>query len=78
LWTELPADVEKDFNQANEAMQEELARLSSASSRVIAKGSGHYIQIQRPDVVIEAVHNVVDQCRAQDRTLATISLRIAQ
>ena len=78
LWTELPTDVEKDFNQANEAMQEELARLSSASSRVIAKGSGHYIQIQRPDVVTEAVHNVVDQCRAQNRTLATISLRVPQ
>lgn len=71
LWTGLPTDVEEDFNQASEAMQVELARLSSASSRVIAKGSGHYVQIQRPDVVIEAVHNVVDQCRSQDRISAT-------
>ena len=75
LWTELPTDVEKDINQANEAMQQELARLSSASSRVIAKGSGHYIQIQRPDVVIEAVHKVVEQCRQKSGSQRQISLR---
>ena len=82
LWmrwmTGLPTDVEKDFNQANEAMQEDLSRLSSNSSRVIAKGSGHYIQIEKPHVVIEAVRNVVDQCRAQTGPQRRISLRITQ
>jgi pimeloyl-ACP methyl ester carboxylesterase len=44
-------------------LQEELTRLSTHSTLVIAKGSGHYIQNDRPDIVIEAVHNVVDQAR---------------
>lgn len=59
----MPSDVASDFNEILEPMQEELAHLSSNSSHVIAKGSTHNIQIDRPDVVIEAVHNVVDQCR---------------
>lgn len=50
-------------NKASEHMQEELTRLSTHSTLVIAKGSGHYIQNDRPDIVIEAVHNVVDQAR---------------
>jgi len=79
LWmTGLPTDVEKDFNQTSEAMQEELPRLSSDSSRVIAKGSGHYIQIDRPDVVVEAIRKVVDQCRAQTGRQRQVSLRMAQ
>lgn len=59
----LPASVAKPMNQAWEQMQEELTHLSSNRARVIAKGSGHYIQIDRPDLVIEAVDKVVQQCR---------------
>jgi hypothetical protein len=44
-------------------MQEELAHLSTRGTQVIAKGSAHYIQIDRPEVVIDAVHNIVDQSR---------------
>jgi pimeloyl-ACP methyl ester carboxylesterase len=58
-----PVDVSRDFEKAWEPMQLELARLSTNSSRVIAKGSSHYIQIDKPDLVIEAVQKVVDQCR---------------
>jgi hypothetical protein len=44
-------------------MQEELAHLSSRGTQVIAKNSSHYIQLDRPDVVIDAVRNVVQQVR---------------
>jgi pimeloyl-ACP methyl ester carboxylesterase len=44
-------------------MQEELSHLSTAGTHVIARNSGHYIQIDRPEVVIEAVRTVVDQAR---------------
>ena len=44
-------------------MQDELGQLSNHSSHVIAKNSGHYIQLDRPDLVIEAVRNVVDHAR---------------
>jgi hypothetical protein len=40
-----------------------LSHLSSKGKQVIAKNSGHYIQLDRPDLVIEAVRSVVDQAR---------------
>lgn len=61
---ELPADLAQQTNQAWEKMQEELAHLSTRGSQTIAKNSAHYIQIDRPDVVVEAVRNVVQQARA--------------
>ena len=61
---ELPADLAKPANEAWEKMQEELAHLSTRVTRVVAKNSSHYIQIDRPDVVIDAVRGVVEQARA--------------
>ncbi|MGO8796833.1 MAG: alpha/beta fold hydrolase [Candidatus Sulfotelmatobacter sp.] len=60
---DLPEDLVNPFNDAWSQMQEELAQLSTRSTHVIAKNSGHYIQLDRPDVVIEAVRNVVEQGR---------------
>jgi len=60
---ELPPDLAKPVNEAWEKMQEELARLSSRGTQIIAKNSAHYIQLDRPDVVIDAVRNVVQQVR---------------
>lgn len=62
--SEFPADLAKATNQAWEKMQEELAHLSTRGTQTIAKNSGHYIQIDRPELVIEAVHNVVSEARA--------------
>jgi len=62
---DLPPDVANAANGAWEKMQEELAHLSSRGTQAIAKGSSHYIQIDRPGVVIDAVHGVVEQARAQ-------------
>ncbi len=61
---DLPADLAKSTNDAWEKMQEELAHLSTRGTQVIAKNSSHYIQMDRPDIVIDAVRNVVDQARA--------------
>lgn len=63
LLTDLPADLAKPTNQAWEKMQEELGRLSTKGTQVIAKGSAHYIQLDRPDVVIDAVRKMVEQTR---------------
>jgi pimeloyl-ACP methyl ester carboxylesterase len=62
--SDLPADLAKPTNDAWEKMQEELAHLSSKGTQAIAKNSGHYIQIDRPEMVINAVHSVVEQVRA--------------
>jgi pimeloyl-ACP methyl ester carboxylesterase len=60
---DLPEDLAKPANDAWLRMQEELAHLSSKGKQVIAKTSGHYIQLDRPDLVIDAVRSVVDQAR---------------
>jgi len=60
---DLPVDLAKPANEAWEKMQEELAHLSSRGTQTIARNSSHYIQMDRPEVVIGAVHAVVDQIR---------------
>jgi pimeloyl-ACP methyl ester carboxylesterase len=62
--SEMPPDLAKPTNDAWEKMQEELAQLSTRGTQTIARNSSHYIQIDRPDVVIESVRNVVNQARS--------------
>jgi len=61
--SELPPDLAKTTNDAWEKMQEELAHLSTRGTQTIAKNSSHYIQTDRPEVVIDAVRNIVEQAR---------------
>jgi pimeloyl-ACP methyl ester carboxylesterase len=63
LHPDLPEELDRTRNQVWAQMQEELSHLSTQGTLVIAKGSGHDIQNDRPDVVVQAVHNVVDQAR---------------
>jgi hypothetical protein len=44
--------------------QPELLRLSSNSAQVVAANSDHFIQRDAPDLVVAAVHEVVDAARA--------------
>jgi pimeloyl-ACP methyl ester carboxylesterase len=60
---ELPVDLSRRTNEAWEKMQEEMAHLSTRGTQNIAKNSGHYIQMDRPDMVIDAVRRVVDQAQ---------------
>lgn len=68
---EFPPELAKSTNEAWEKMQEELAHLSTRGTQSIAKNSSHYIQLDRPELVIEAVRGVVEQARQpSERTLA--------
>lgn len=60
---DLPEDLVKPTNDAWQQMQTELAQLSTRGRQVIARNSGHYIQLDRPDLVIAAVRDMVDQVR---------------
>ena len=40
--------------------QSKLAALSSDSKQVVAENSSHYIMIDRPELVISAIHDVVN------------------
>lgn len=57
----LSHDPGKDTNDVWSALQKDLVHLSTNSSQTIAAGSGHQIQRDRPDVVIAAIRNVVEQ-----------------
>ena len=48
-------------------MQKALARLSSRSKHIIAERSGHYIQMDQPEIVVDSVRQVVEATRASDR-----------
>ena len=61
--SDLPPEIAKPTNEAWEQMQVELSHLSTRGTQTIAKNSAHYIQVDRPDVVIDAVRNVVAQAR---------------
>jgi pimeloyl-ACP methyl ester carboxylesterase len=65
---DIPADLAKPTNEAWEKMQEELAHLSTRGTHEIAKNSSHYIQMDRPDLVIDAVRSVVEQARAAQQS----------
>jgi len=68
---DLPPDLAKPTNEAWEKMQEDLARLSTRGTQEIVKNSSHYIQIDRPDVVVDAVRTVVE--RARTAPVASVS-----
>jgi len=44
-------------------MQSELAALSSEAKQIIAEQSGHHIQLDQPDLVIDAIRDVLDAMR---------------
>ena len=44
-------------------MQEELKGLSSRSKRIVAKRSYHYVQVYRPELVVAAVREIVEDAR---------------
>jgi pimeloyl-ACP methyl ester carboxylesterase len=54
-----PMDVVMAWNQ----MQENLKQLSTRSRRIIAKGSSHYIQGNRPDLIEREVPKFIEQIR---------------
>ena len=55
----LPGDVEDAWDR----MQRNLLNLSTRSRRIIAQGSGHYIQLDRPKLIEQQVTLFIKQIR---------------
>jgi pimeloyl-ACP methyl ester carboxylesterase len=47
--------------------QEELTHPSTSSSHTVVNGSGHNIQLDRPELVIAAIRQIADKYREQER-----------
>jgi pimeloyl-ACP methyl ester carboxylesterase len=52
------------IEKARQELQAELVRLVSGGVQVNAIGSGHYVQLDRPELVIQAVQYVVKAAKA--------------
>ena len=60
---DLPPEIARPTNEVWQKMQDELAHLSTHGTHIVARNSAHYIQEDRPDVVIDAVRSVIEQAR---------------
>ncbi len=49
-------------------LAKEMAGLSTQGRHVVVEGTGHYIQLGRPDAVIDAVRQVVEAARRRQQT----------
>jgi pimeloyl-ACP methyl ester carboxylesterase len=59
----VPPQLEHEFAMTWNQMQEDLKNLSTRSRRIIAKGSGHYIQLDREDLLNREVPIFIQQIR---------------
>lgn len=50
------------------ALHEALARRSNFGRHVVARNSGHWVPLDEPSVVIDAIRDVVERCRGAART----------
>ena len=61
------AELEKLEKSKYEELQTKLLSLSTNSKRMVAKDSGHPVIIDRPDIVIDAIDEVVSAVRNQTK-----------
>jgi pimeloyl-ACP methyl ester carboxylesterase len=62
-WKPLPADFPEALTKACHIAQDALARLVPNARHKIATKSAHYIQVQEPQLVIDAIKQVVEAVR---------------
>ena len=55
--------VLQDYERTSEQLQRELAALSTHGKRMVAAGSGHYVQLDRPDLVSGAIAELLAAAR---------------
>ena len=59
----LPSDIVERLDKAQQDMQKELLTLSSNSTHIMAEESGHSIQSDKPELVVDAIRQVVGSAR---------------
>ena len=58
----------ENVNEDEREQQKDLLHLSSRAKQTIAVHSGHFIQIERPDLVIASINEILSTQPAQDKT----------
>jgi pimeloyl-ACP methyl ester carboxylesterase len=62
-WSGFPEALRKKWASAWSSLHEDLKQLSTRSRRVVAKGSHHYVQNDRPELVIDEAEHFIRQLR---------------
>lgn len=60
----MPAETDARLRQIWQDLQSELAGLSSNTTRLTAQG-GHMIPIEQPELVVQAIAELVNEARSQ-------------
>jgi pimeloyl-ACP methyl ester carboxylesterase len=63
LFAGMPVEQAKQAEEVWQELQQELARLSSNGQLMVAEKSGHGIQIDQPDLVVDAIRQMVETVR---------------
>ena len=63
---DLSEEINREVEQTEQQLQIELAAQSSQGKRIVAEKSGHLINIDQPELVIDAIHEVVEAARCLD------------
>jgi pimeloyl-ACP methyl ester carboxylesterase len=72
----IPSDLSRRFENQWVLLQEELTHLSTNGSRVVATGSTHYVQVDRPDLVIAAIQKVLEAAKQTPNNRLSSLLRL--
>jgi pimeloyl-ACP methyl ester carboxylesterase len=64
LFSQMPKEQASQAERVWQALQDELAHLSSASQPQVAEHSGHAIQLHQPELVVHAIRQMVEAARA--------------
>jgi hypothetical protein len=65
--TGLSQEQADQLDELHSESQAALARRSENAKQIIAEDSGHYIHVERPDLVIDAIRRVVEAARTGSR-----------
>ena len=71
-------DIPQSLIEETEANQDAFLKLSNRSRRVIVKKSGHYVHIDRPDVVEREVDDFIDRIRGDKPELPPMQTVVAE
>jgi pimeloyl-ACP methyl ester carboxylesterase len=60
---DMSAELHARVELVAEQMQQELTHLSKRGQRLVVPGSGHYVQLDRPDVVVGSIRTMVESVK---------------
>jgi pimeloyl-ACP methyl ester carboxylesterase len=58
-------EVLAQVTRVHDEFQQELVGLSTQGKLIVATESGHFIQVDQPDLVIDAIREMVEQMRGE-------------